>query len=758
MSQRIYGAGSALWQRLAGTKLLPDLLPVVSNTDATISENSRMAALGKTPSWYNADRKVAGIANWTARQTERSETERWAKENDYGICIQTRQLRALDVDMEDPAISALIQEAIVDYLVSTGHTGLCPVRMRSNSGKLLVPVWCEGELYKRRFECKLGGGFVELLATGQQFIAYGTHPSGVRYEWQGAPEHAPTLTLEELDALWAALVKRFAVPDSDKRARATREGNGVHRPDIDDPVYQYLERNGHVLDFDEKKGHAHIVCPFEDQHSTHTLTSTTYMIRGGAGHDTGHFSCLHASCAGRHDSDFLNEIGYVAAQFDDEPVEERTPTLDELLPPPDAQETQGVTTASSDDWPTFFRNKNGEIEATIGDVVRALASQPMSGVRVAYDDFISKIVVDTGDGSFRRLADVDYTTMRIALERRGFKPIGRELIRDAVAFVADRAHINSAQLWLDSLKWDGVPRVRTFMRECYKVEGDAAYVEAVGVYLMTALAGRVLYPGCKVDMVPVLTSAQGMVKTSSVEALAPSSEAFGELDLGVSDDNVGRALAGKLVVEMPELKGLGQREIGHLRSLISRRFDEWVPKYQENPVRRPRTSVFIGTTNEYAMLIDREGNRRWLPCVVGDQIDIKCIKKDRDQLWAEGAVIVRERVAKGLDPVWWEEAHRLGKQVQKEHEAEDPLREAVVEWLASEKLEFGEAAGEPVLNGDTFFTINDISTRIHPSLTRGMSPDTVSKRIGSVLRSLDFENRNRRVSGEQAKRWGRRLL
>ena len=27
------------------------------------------------------------------------------------------------------------------------------------------------------------GGLVEFLATGQQFVALGTHPSGVRYEW-----------------------------------------------------------------------------------------------------------------------------------------------------------------------------------------------------------------------------------------------------------------------------------------------------------------------------------------------------------------------------------------------------------------------------------------------------------------------------------------------------------------------------------------------------------------------------------------------
>ena len=290
-----------------------------------------MAALGKTPSWYNRERNASGIAEWTARMTERSEVEKWAQEDDYGVCIQTRRLRAIDVDVEDTVASESICASIVEFIRerTRDEGAMPPVRMRSNSGKLLVPFVYEGELFKRKFQCRMGG-IVELLATGQQFVAYGTHPSGVRYEWQGAPEQAPTLSEEDVGALWSLLVERFAVPDTESRGRKGGEGGGVHRPDIADPVYQYLERTGSVIDFDDKKGHAHIICPFEEEHSTHTLTSTTYMLAGSHGHDAGHFSCLHASCAGRTDGDFLNACGYVAAGFDDEVAQL---SIDELLPP-----------------------------------------------------------------------------------------------------------------------------------------------------------------------------------------------------------------------------------------------------------------------------------------------------------------------------------------------------------------------------------------------------------------------------------------
>lgn len=323
---RIHGAGAAVWNRLSKTCLLPDLLPVVSNPGATISEKSRMQALGKTPSWYNRERTAAGITEWTARITERGEVEKWSSEDDYGICIQTRNLRAIDIDVEDVGSSELIKNTVLEHMSA-------PVRMRSNSGKLLIPFFYSGELYKRKFQCALGG-IVELLATGQQFVAYGTHPSGARYEWEGRPENAPDLDTGQLEALWELLVRLYAVPDTESRGRRTGERrDGVHRPDIADPVYQYLEARGSVLDFDDKKGHAHIVCPFEEQHSTHTLTSTTYMLAGSHGHEDGHFSCLHASCAGRTDGDYLSACGYVAAQFDDEAAEASSSRLDELLPP-----------------------------------------------------------------------------------------------------------------------------------------------------------------------------------------------------------------------------------------------------------------------------------------------------------------------------------------------------------------------------------------------------------------------------------------
>lgn len=129
--ERAPGASPADWDHFdLVLGLGADLLPVVSNTAATISPDSKMRDLGKTPSRYNKDRQVVGIAGWTSHQASDQDISRWSKEREYGICLQTRAVRALDIDVADPekaqAIAAFIQSRMFDLL---------PVRHRENSGK-----------------------------------------------------------------------------------------------------------------------------------------------------------------------------------------------------------------------------------------------------------------------------------------------------------------------------------------------------------------------------------------------------------------------------------------------------------------------------------------------------------------------------------------------------------------------------------------------------------------------------------------------
>ena len=241
-----------------------DLLPVVSNPEAEISPDSRMKSKGKTPSVYNRQRKVAGFPKWTAHSADADDLERWAKEEDYGICVQTRTVRALDIDVPDVRLSDRIEAT---FLRALGQA-ILPTRMRAGTGKRLLAFLLQSPMRKRAFN--VDGGLVELLATGQQFIAVGEHfdgngqPSGTRYEWIGGlPDEFPAIAEEDLERAWAAIRDEFATAP-ERRAAERGEGSGGGE-DMRDDFADWLEENWETYGRD--RGKLFICCPWKEGHS-----------------------------------------------------------------------------------------------------------------------------------------------------------------------------------------------------------------------------------------------------------------------------------------------------------------------------------------------------------------------------------------------------------------------------------------------------------------------------------------------------------
>lgn len=289
-----------------------DLLPVVSNPNAVISDRSKMKALGKTPSIYNGSGFAVGLPQWTSLRATGQDIADWEKEPDYGICLQTRKVRALDIDVPDKTLA----DEILGFFQEHWPTGWpAPVRRREGTGKCLAAFVLPGELSKRSF--KVNGGIVEFLATGQQFVAIGTHPDGTRYEWEGGlPNEFPVVTLEEFEELWSELVKRFATEDP-VELKATTKAATLAAAASNDPVANALYERASVISA-ERDGRLHIVCPFADEHTTESAESaTTYFPAHTGGYAQGNFKCLHAHCEHRSQRDFLSALGIVEDPRDD---------------------------------------------------------------------------------------------------------------------------------------------------------------------------------------------------------------------------------------------------------------------------------------------------------------------------------------------------------------------------------------------------------------------------------------------------------
>ena len=739
--QKQYGATLAEWVHFSDVLgLQSDLLPAVADPSAVISKNSTIKGVGKTPCKYNAQGEVVGIAHWTAIHASDSQIDQWSKNGKYSICLQTRSVRAIDIDCDDLGTVSKIRARVAQLLQMQ-----LPARGRAGSPRVVLACVVPGEFNKRIVRLR-GGGALEVLGNGQQFIAAGTHPSGGRYQWEGGlPGEIPECSSASLERLIDELKEEFgldaegegsSVPEPagqtkpagltgpKKRARAKR---GLAQGERGDPVVQWLEQRGWSRG-EGRHGECLIHCPFEHEHTGDSgVTETVYYPAGTNGYETGHFKCLHAHCAHRSDAVFLNAVGYQKSFLDEiqEIDDDRSEVVavagrTGLAARVDVRERGaraaglsgvglGVLGGGADipDDPTALwsspipgegltRDRKGWL-ATIDNVCKALRT-PGWHVRLGYDAFRGEVMhADwrASEAQWASWGDEDYTRARIELEKSGFAPVGRELIRDAVSLVARECEFDSAQVWLDRLKWDGVPRVDAFWSR-YAGAVDSEYTRAVGAYYWTLAAGRVLSPGVKGDMVPILVGKGGVGKTRLVAALAPGDEYATRIDLSNPDADMARKLRGRLVAEIAELRGLHTKGSEAIKDFISATKDEWVPKYREFATSVLRRFTLIGTTDKEEFLSDDAGNeRRWLPMRVGDLagVDIDAVVRDREQLWAEGA----ERYMMG--GVHWQDADRLAAAEHGEYAMLDSWEEMVEEWMESPVMDElstgpGRAKGE----------------------------------------------------------------
>ena len=237
----IYGATREEWKRLSNMGIVSELLPIVCNPHAVPSELSKLRYPGKLPTKIVKKGEFSGIHEWPKHKTTKAEAIAWSKEEDHGIGIQTRIIRAFDVDVTDQNLANEIESFIENTL------GIeLPIRRRSDSPKFLFAFKCNGNFPKRDVVVRILPDNkvekIEFLATGQQFKAYGTYlkgdgtpPTGCKLEWDWKHyiDQFPEISENKADELWASIIKRFglSIPTRDgyKNVRITEN---KHRQSI----------------------------------------------------------------------------------------------------------------------------------------------------------------------------------------------------------------------------------------------------------------------------------------------------------------------------------------------------------------------------------------------------------------------------------------------------------------------------------------------------------------------------------------------
>lgn len=736
-----YGASKKIWDAYRADGWMSMMLPVVSDPAAPIDPKSKLKALGKTPSVLTPERTVVGVYGWTTMTIDERKFNRWA-DKDYGICLRCGDVVAFDCDVEDEKLS---KELLELFQIMFGEACL---RRREGSNRWLAVLRVDIPMSKIIVKFDKGNA-LEILGSGQQFVAEGTHPSGKRYVWNPAPPaygKLPVVACEDIEAFVKHVAAEYhgTVVGGRKAAVLERNADGL----LPDPLADWLRSEGLVLN--ESNGVLDIVCPWRDEHTADTGDNATrYYQRGAGGHKTPGFKCMHSHCANRNYEDFLawaHDNGY-----EDPGITEGLPVLS-TEPTTEEQERenklfrilQGAT-----------NEKTGLVEANLSTVMAALQLSKFGHIHLAYDTFSGSTVYKDIRGIGKPLrgdkaaydewvpfGDPEMVLMRERLQREfNFKPVGGDLMRDAVIGVSNGG-LTVVDTMVEFLNkklpmWDGVPRVENFLSK-YCGCADDEYSAALGKYIFAALAGRALSPdGIKADIVPIFVGKQGTYKSTLIAALALKPGTSRELSFNKSEDDIKRFIRGSSVVEIPELSGMSRKDAADIKFFISLTEDSWIPKYWETMKTVKRRCVFFASTNEHQILNDPTGSRRFAPIETG-VIDIDAIKPLIPQLWAEGCEIFR---AEGIE-------HRrveiLAASRASNFELRDPWTEELSVYING-WLTMPETERPPL----TTRTLLECALGVPASKAKVMD----SRRVGNLMRSLGYFVKCTKSGGKTIRLW-----
>ena len=159
-----------------------DLLSILPHDASVHPDSIRLTtSRGKVPGRKRESGWV-GFANWTQYTATDEDMNRWRGWG-AGIGMQGRRFPALDIDVDDPELADAVHRESLIIL------GAAPARFGRGSRRILV--YAGAGMRKERLAFRPVGDTegaaqaVEFLATGQQYVVDGIHPTtGQPYVWQ----------------------------------------------------------------------------------------------------------------------------------------------------------------------------------------------------------------------------------------------------------------------------------------------------------------------------------------------------------------------------------------------------------------------------------------------------------------------------------------------------------------------------------------------------------------------------------------------
>ena len=232
--------------------------------------------------------------------------------------------------------------------------------------------------------------------------------------------------------------------------------------------------------------------------------------------------------------------------------------------------------------------------------------------------------------------------LRHKLERISFATVKQAILLRALE---NRYHPVRDYFTTCERNYDGAPRLATLLHK-YLGTAQDDYHARIGTWWIIQIVARIFVPGCQADYILMMLGEQGWGKSSLAGILG--GEWFSDALPDIRNKDASQHLAGRLIIELPELSALSRASVEAVKSFATRRVEMYRRPYDSMESEEPRQNTFVATTNQSTPLRDTTGNRRFWPVAIGT-LDLAGLKRDRDQIFGEAIVLYK------AGHPWWPE-------------------------------------------------------------------------------------------------------